>query len=112
MAVDYANWLKTKYPYISDTDIDYIVDKAKMFYYNAIYKAYPTADETTKPIDGFRAQTWIKACCEEIVERNGINSATGYSENGLSIDFDNAEISLQLLSMLAPIAGVITDDSV
>lgn len=107
MAVDYVAWLTTKYPYLSADNASDIVNKAKMFYYGIVYKAYPTADETDYSIDGLRNETWIKACCDEIVERNGISSATGYKENGLSIDFDNAQISLGLINMLAPIVGVI-----
>lgn len=111
MAVDYNAWLTTKYPYLSASDIDDIVAKAKMFYYGIVYKAYPTADETDYPIEGVRNESWIKACCDEIVERNGISSASGYKENGLSIDFDNAQISLTLINMLTPIVGVIKNDS-
>jgi hypothetical protein len=111
MAVDYNAWLTTKYPYLSASDIDDIVAKAKMFYYGIVYKAYPTADETDYSIEVLRNETWIKACCDEIVERNGISSATGYKENGLSIDFDNAQISLALINMLTPVVGVIKNDS-
>lgn len=107
MAVDYNAWLTTKYPYLSASDVDDIVAKAKMFYYGIVYKALPTADETTNPIEGVRNENWIKACCDEIVERNGISSAVAYKENGLSMDFDNAQISLGLINMLAPIVGVI-----
>lgn len=107
MAVDYALWLETKYPYLSASNVDDIIAKAKMFYYGIVYKADHTANETTKPIEGVRNETWIKACCVEIVERNGISSAVGYKENGLSMDFDNAQISLGLINMLAPIVGVI-----
>lgn len=111
MAVDYALWLITKYPYLSASDVDDIIAKAKMFYYSIVYKAYPTADETEYPIVGFRNETWIKACCDEIVERNGISSAIAYKENGLSVNFDNAQLSIVLINMLAPVVGVIKNDS-
>ena len=111
MAVDYVAWLTTKYPYISSDTATDIVNKAKMFYYGIVYKAYPTAYETDYPIEGLRNETWIKSCCDEIVERNGISSASGYKENGLSIDFDNAQISLTLINMLTPVVGVIKNDS-
>lgn len=104
---DYEYWLKTKYPYLSNDNVEDIVAKAKMFYYNIVYKADPTANETTHPIVGIRNTTWVKSACDDIVLRYGINNAIGYKENGVSIDFGNAEISTTLINMLAPIAGVI-----
>ena len=44
---------------------------------------------------------------EEIVERNGISSATAYSENGVRMEFDNSQISEGLLSQLKPMIGVV-----
>jgi len=104
---DYKTRLKTKYPYLTDDDVDEIIGKAQMFYYNIVYKGDLTADQTSHPICGTRNEMWILAACDELVEKSGISSATAYKENGLSIEFDNAQLSLNLINMLAPIVGVI-----
>ena len=104
--MDYVTRLTTKYPWLSEADATEIVDKAKMFYYGIVYKcdaSHYDEDDTETP----RKTAWIKACCDEIVERAGCSSATAYRENGLQINFDNSEISLGLINMLAPVVGVI-----
>jgi hypothetical protein len=45
--------------------------------------------------------------CEEIAQRNGFNSATGYKENGISYNFDGAWLSDRVVNSIKPIIGVI-----
>lgn len=104
--MDYVTRLITKYPWLSSEDAAEIVDKAKMFYYGIVYKSNTTHYDEDD-IDTPRKIAWIKACCDEIIERAGCSSATAYRENGLQINFDNSEISLGLINMLAPVVGVI-----
>lgn len=104
--MDYVARLRTKYPWLSHDDAEEIVEKAQMFYHSIVYKCDTTVyntDDTDSP----RKMAWIRACCDEIIERAGCSSATAYRENGLQINFDNSEISLGLINMLAPVVGVI-----
>lgn len=99
--------IKSKYPYISDSDIMAITDKAKMFYYAVKFPCEPTASEETRPITAFIDKNWVLLAAEELVERQGFSSATAYRENGMSWSLDGAHISERLISMLKPIVGVI-----
>lgn len=104
--MDYVTRLRTKYPWLYEEDAQEVVDKAKMFYYSIVYKSDIThydEDDADTP----RKTVWLKACCDEIIERAGCSSATAYRENGLQINFDNSELSYGLISMLAPVVGVI-----
>ena len=104
--MDYVTRLMTKYPWLSEADATEVVDKAKMFYYGIVYKGN-ISHYDEDDIDTPRKSAWIRACCDEIIERAGCSSATAYRENGLQINFDNSEISLGLINMLAPVVGVI-----
>jgi hypothetical protein len=53
------------------------------------------------------AQQWLLSACDEIVERLGFNSATGYRENGVNWSFDGAQLSDRLVSLIKPTVGVI-----
>lgn len=88
-------------------DAEYIVNKAKAIYYGTMYPCEPLADEETRPIVGFFATNWILMACDELVERLGFNSATGYKENGVSYTLDGAEVSDRLMGMLKPEVGVL-----
>lgn len=105
--MDFIALLRTKYPYISETDRLAILNKAKMFYYGAMYPSDPYASEETKPLNSFFANQWIIAACDELVEKLGFSSAIGYKENGISWTFDNAEISDRLMNLIKPTIGVI-----
>lgn len=99
--------IKQRHSYLSDEDVVRIVNKAKMFYFSAKFPCEPNADETTRPITSFVAKNWVLACCDELVDRLGIGSATAYRENGISLSFDNAQISDRLISQITPIIGVL-----
>lgn len=105
--MDFEAELKTKYSWLSDSDVEKIVNKAKFFYYGLSYPADKSVDEITHPIVGFRAENWVVMACDEIVERLGFNSALAYRENGVSWTFDNCHISQFLVNLLPPCVGVI-----
>lgn len=105
--MDFIARVKTKYDWLSDEIVADIVDRAKMFYYNLAYPCDMSVDETTYPIIGFRAEQWILAACDEIIERLGFSSALGYRENGVSWTFDNCHLSQFLISQIPPVVGVI-----
>lgn len=104
---DLKSWVQTKYPHLSESDAEFIANKAKMFYYNIKYAAYPQADETSNPITNTRDIWWVQAACSEMVDKYGIGNVVAYSENGLSVQYDSAELSLSLVKLLTPIAGVL-----
>ena len=105
--MDFVTRVQAKYDYLSIEDVANVVEKAKWFYYQLSYPCDETVDETTKPIKGYRAEQWILSACDEIIERNGFSSALGYKENGISWNFDGAELSDRLVSMIAPIVSVV-----
>ena len=82
--MDYVERILTKYPWILAEDADEIVEKAKMFYYGIVYKSdisYYDTDDIETP----RKTSWIKACCDEIIERSGCSSATAYRETDFKL---------------------------
>lgn len=105
--MDFIAKVKSKYDWLSISECCEIVSKAKMFYYGAKYPCEPLLSEEEKPIVGFFAENWILSACDEIVERLGFNSATGYRENGANWTFDGAQLSERLISLIKPTVGVI-----
>lgn len=99
--------VKEKHPYLSDEDAQRIADRAQAFY---LYYRYPTdnsLDPRDTPIEGFKAEQWVLAACDEIIERQGISSAVAYRENGLSIEFKTSQLSPTLINLIKPVVGVI-----
>ena len=105
--MDFETEVKARYPYLTSCDVRRIVNKAKMFYYDLSYPADKSIDETTKPIQGFRAEQWTLSACDELVDRLGFSSVVAYKENGVSWTFDGAHLSKKLCSMITPQVGVI-----
>lgn len=105
--MDFVEQVKLKYPYLSETDVVSIVNKAKMFYYGYQFPCEPFLTEADRPIDTFFSQQWVLAACDNIIERLGFNSSTGYKENGVSWSFDGAELSDRLVALIKPVIGVI-----
>lgn len=107
--MDFVSQLQIKYAWLSQDNnlCNAIVNRAKMFYFALRYPCEPLADEETHPLTSFFEQQWILSACEELVERLGFNSATGYSENGVRWSFDNAQLSSRLVDLVKPIAVVL-----
>ena len=105
--MDFIARVNGKYPWLSVEEVSSIVDKAKMFYYGLKYPCEPLLSESDRPINGLFPQNWILSACDEIVERLGFNSATGYSENGVNWTFDGAQLSERLVSLIKPTVGVV-----
>lgn len=99
--------MRVIYPHIEETDMARIVEKAKMFYYGLRYPFNSGLIEEDSPITTFFATTWVKAACEEIIERLGFSSATAYSENSVHWSFDNCQLSNRLCNMVVPLAGTV-----
>lgn len=105
--MDFEAQVKSKYPYMCSSDITRVVNKAKAFYYMLKYPCEPSFDEKSKPIVYFTEQQWILMTCDELIERLGFNSSTGYKENSVSWTFDNSQLSLTLINLITPICGVL-----
>ena len=96
---------KTKYDYLSAKEIDTIYDVAMTTYLDLAFPFEQTITEV--PASRPRAYTWIYDCMAEILERSGCSSMSSYSENGLSITWDNTGISKGLLTRVTPKVGVV-----
>lgn len=107
--MDIVEIVQSKYPYMSVTDVEKIINKAKMFYFGLKYPCEPNADETTRPITSFLAKQWIISACDELIQRLGFNSAVSYRENGITWSFDGAHLSDRLCSIIKPVVGVIKE---
>jgi hypothetical protein len=92
------------YPYFSVTEIADLYDIA-LFDYLTLRFPYDRSI-TDVPIGDERDYVWIRQRMVEIIERSGFSSAVAYSENGLSIRFDNSYMSKGLASKIIPKVGV------
>ncbi len=101
--------VKKRYPHLDEQDVKAIVDKAKSYYYAYRYPALNNIDIYDEyRIEGFQAEQWVLAACDELIERIGISSVTSYRENGIQIDFGNsAQLSSSLINQVRPVVGVI-----
>lgn len=96
---------KTKYNYMSDSDIELLYDIACDIYVNT---RYPFADIYEVPQkDLLKHPTWFLRCIQEIIDKEGISNVIGYSENGVSVTFDKTGLSQSLLDEIVGEAGVI-----
>ena len=100
--MDLSKKIKVLYPWLKEDEIDYIIDKAKLFFYEINYPADQSIDETTAPITSQRDQLYLMVICEELCARLGVTSETGYRVNGVSREFDSAEMSKFLKTLRFP----------
>ena len=105
--MDFVAEVVNTYPWIDTTTAYRLVSRAKFFFYKLTYPCEPTANETTRPINNYLDQMWILEACEDLAQRFGIDSAIGYKENGLSVNYDGAKLSNRLVEMIKPIIGVV-----
>ena len=99
--------VKEKHPYLSEDDAQKIANKAQAFYFYLRYPNDNTKDPFDTPIEGFMAEQWVLAACDEIIEREGISSSVAYKENGISMDFKTSQLSPTLINLVKPVVGVI-----
>lgn len=105
--MDISQKIKMLYPYIKDDEVDYIIEKAKGFYYEINFPADLSIDETNAPIVSQRDQLFLMNICEELCARLGVTSELSYRVNGVSREFDSAEMSKFLKTLRFPRAKVI-----
>lgn len=103
---DYYGYIKTKYTYFTDDEIKAFISMATEILMNRLYPYDKSIGETSFIIPK-RYRMWILRCITEIIEKQGISSAIGYAENGVSLNFDNTQISNGLLTEITPYMGTV-----
>ena len=88
----------TSYPYLTNDEVDDIYESALSIYLSLKFPLHNSV--VSIPDSCVRDIGWIRMAMKEILERSGASSATAYSENGLSIQYDNSMISTTLMSTL------------
>ena len=97
--------IAAKYPYMDESEINGVYRIALGVYLATLYPFERTRTEfpEDRPGDVY----WIELAMQQIIERAGASSATAYSENGISIQFDSSSVvSKDLRKMLTPYVGV------
>ena len=99
--MDIASVISSKYSYLSEDDVDELINRAKgiaidQLYPNDLSINYLNFEWEKYP----RFDTWLLDCVDELIERKGISSVVAYSENGMSWRFDRSGVSQALLDRL------------
>ena len=105
--MDLVTKVMNKYSWLTIDEATELVETAIGLFYGLRYPCEPFANPETRPIESFMDKHNVFMICEEIAQRNGFNSATGYRENGISYNFDGAWLSDRVVSSIKPIIGVI-----
>lgn len=104
--MDYYTYIKGKYAYLSNEDIDLLIESAKEVLFNLLYPFNVSIDLNDFTVPK-RYTMWVLRAVIEMIERAGISSATAYKENGLSFSFDRSQLSYGLISEITPKAGTL-----
>ena len=104
--MDFRAEILKKYPYLAD-DVDNIVEKAKYFYCKRKCP-YESAPNMEKMFEAYIPQQDVLQIAEEIIQRLGFNTASGYRENGVSFTFDDAWMSRFTQRLITPVARTIS----
>lgn len=105
--MDFNAKIKEKYSYLSNEEVDNVVNRAIEIFFNTKYP-FVTFDERPKTVPS-NYERWILKAVDELIERENIAGAKTYAENGVNMTFDHSEISLGLLNEIVPMAGAIND---
>ena len=101
---------------ISGTDEDIlledIIQSATALYLKLKYPygAYPV-DTGGDPVLDIIASDWILRCSIEMYSRQGAESQTSHSENGISRGYDSGTVSLSLIREITSVCGVANANS-
>ncbi len=104
--MDAIEYLRNKYDYMEEGDIEFFVSAAKEVLINTLYPFDPSIDPETFVVPR-RYENWIIRAAIEMIERAGVSSAVAYNENGIGIQYGRAQISSALIGELTPKAGII-----
>lgn len=108
--VDFTYLVRKKYDYLSATEAEWLVNKAKSICVEQLYPADLTINYRNFDWSNPRFEMWVLDCVDEIIEKNGISSVVAYKENGMSWTFDKAGISQSLLDRLPRMAHTIRSE--
>lgn len=99
---------KKKYNYLTEEQVDDLYNCSLSLYLSL---SFPLDRSITDiPQEYARDIGIIRKIMTETLEREGLSSVTAYSENGMNFTFDNAHISMQLLSTITPKAKVVNKE--
>lgn len=106
MELDYLNIFKTKYPYISPTDLQIFEGRAKEILIHLLFPSEKTVSKENEHYAYDYYKFWIMSAMQEMIERSGATSAISYSENGINIAYDRSQLSKALIDEIIPFVGV------
>lgn len=104
--MDYRSAVKTKYSYLSNSEIELYINRAKSILVEQLYPADISVSYDTYVVPP-RFDMWILDCIDELIERDGISSLTAYRENGVSYNWGKSGISNGLLERIQRNAGTV-----
>lgn len=104
--MDFVSAIKNKYDYMETAEITLYINRAKSILVEQLYPADISVSYDTYIVPS-RFDMWILDCVDELVERDGKSSLTGYKENGVSYTWDKTGISDGLLERITRIAGTV-----
>lgn len=92
-----------EYCYIPITKIQRMVNCAVDILLSTLYPF-----DTEKELSDIpqRKESWLIRCVIEQIDRMGMSSAIGYSENGIKVSFDRTQVSQGLIDEIVPIGGI------
>lgn len=99
---NYVNYFKRKYPYIDELDLEVLEGGAKETLIHRLYGSYKNVTDKDKEWAYDNYKYWLLRVMQEMIERLGVTSAISYTENGISIVFDETQISSNLLNEIIP----------
>lgn len=107
--MDFKKAIKIKYSYLSDDEIELLLNSAKSICIEQIYPSDLSINYLNFDWDSeARFDIWLLDCVDELIERAGIKSVTAYKENGMSWNFDRAGVSQALLDRLPRMARAVS----
>lgn len=98
-------YFKKKYSYIDEMELEVMYDCA---YDVMLNLRYPVHNDITEIPQNYldKHKTWILRAMQEHIDREGMTNVQAYSENGVSITFDRAGLSNDLINEIRPMAKI------
>lgn len=106
MDSEYTTFFRKKYPYIDTIYLQMWEGRAKELLVHLLYPCKSKIEQKDKDYAYENYYFWIMAAIQEFIERNGATSLVGYSENGINMSFDNAQISQALKNEIIPFGSI------
>lgn len=104
--MDLIDEVRKKYDYFTYAEAEHFVNRAKSILVEQLYPADWSVSYDTYIVPP-RAEMWILDCVDELVERDGVSSLTGYKENGVSYTWGKSGVSAGLLERVGRNVGTV-----